>query len=342
MTYRLPAIALTALLVLVACVTESPQAPPIQRQTGAPPTSQLVYTPTPQIPGQDSLTVTAESSRIVQPTPTGSNVGLHCIGADGIDKIRAEYAANHLRAKQTYIGERICLRGTIFGYNNNKGNTFVTADVGTEATFHLTHSSQGPNQSNKAYENSQEFWRKWVLSSNVGDPIEAECEIEALGPTGQYTQRTPGVPVFNDCKYVVGGALWAAPTLTPLPTPPCGKAKYGAPDHHWMLIDCAAGTVTVGQAVYESRFFFGDGNATTVSYYISWVDNEVKGQPYGHPAPWRRLIEEGQGEAIATESWEAPPELTDTLISGWQSGKIKEVGFAFGGGDDMQFRLLEE
>ena len=348
---------LLVLLVLGCSVDTSPVSgpspttpePPVSQET---PASDIEETAaaTPRTAGQDSPTATADSNRIVQPTPTDRGAGLDCISADGIDKIRAEYAANNVRARATLIGERVCLRGPILWFSHGDLTTSgVGAAVGDEATFGLAHINwngyPGPRQPTEDDLNSWQFWLEWLLSSNVGDTVEAECEIEGFTPTKEDPKRTPGVPIFTDCKRVVDGALWVAPTRTPVPTPtpiPCDSAEYGDRENQWMVIACPAGTVTVGQAVYDS-YFLGQGDATTVAYYISWVDDEAEGQPYDHPSLWKRWVKEAQDGETLTELWEAPPELADTLISGWRNGEIKVVGFAFGEccAVDMQFRLME-
>ena len=137
---------------------------------------------------------------------------LDCIGADGIRKIRAEYAANHIQAEETYIGQRVCLRGTISGFFEDERIGGVGAKVGDDADFSLRHinsdNRSGPLETAGEELNSWHVWRAWMMESNVGDAVEAECRIKTFAPTKQDPKRTRGTPLFDDCQRVVDGVLW--------------------------------------------------------------------------------------------------------------------------------------
>lgn len=104
-----------------------------------------------------------------------------CHDADLIREIRAEWAANNLRAIETYGGGRFCLRATILGVNPYGG---IMAQFG-DATFLVSH-RRDPDQ--------MDGWQEWVITLNSGDPIVADCQIRPLG-----NPRYQPLPQFTDC-----------------------------------------------------------------------------------------------------------------------------------------------
>ena len=261
-----------------------------------------------------------------------------CLDADGIGEIRAEYAANHLRAKETYIGERVCLRGTLSGFSRTGDG--VGATVGDEARFSLDMERQlGTGRRDDDYE----AWDAWVMASSVGDTIEAECEIMRFTPTEQSPKRTPGIPLFTDCQLFVRGEVWRPPTPTPLP---CEATELGDPSFEWIRIDCPAGKVTVGRGGYdvsEEFDFLSDGDSTSIALRLTAPGEFATDDDYKHRTEWRRWVEEPQGQRGAKELWEAPPDIAALIISRWRQGAVDEMSVSFGEccSVDMHFRLSE-
>ena len=127
---------------------------------------------------------------------------LRCRGVDAIQEIRAEFAANHIRAKETYVGQQMCLSGTI---RNFAERIAIYVDVGDEATFTLRPVNED--------EWSRRAWRAWMLESSVGDIVEAECRLDAFTPTNRNSTR--GIPLFTDCQRVVGGVCYGLRLQSP-------------------------------------------------------------------------------------------------------------------------------
>ncbi len=97
-----------------------------------------------------------------------------CADADDMDRIRAEYRANNIGAREQHVGQRMCLRGAISRFTDGG----VIATIGGRsllgpATFYVGH-SQGSGAGDL-----------WVMSKSLGDTIEAEWE-------GQYPSWLDG------------------------------------------------------------------------------------------------------------------------------------------------------
>ena len=241
-----------------------------------------------------------------------------CLGPDGIREIRAAYAANNVRAEDTYLGERMCLRGAISGFQDEDAVSTVFATVSEEVGIYIMQ--RNPNSylrhSRVTDEDRANWpgWRDWMLSSNVGDSIEAECRLGEFAPTKLYPNRERGTPIFTDCHRVVDGVRWTPPTATPLPTPtrlPCVSVDFGDPFHQWLKVDCPAGKVVVGQGNYDDTHgdfrFYSDGDSAVISFYFSYPSGSYSEESLDHHASWRRWTEPGQEGRVAKELWEAPP-----------------------------------
>ena len=315
------AVALSALAT--ACVVGTPPAP----STGsspAPAASNRSATTMPvtpaavaasvasTVPATPTIPVEAQPQRQTSQTPD-------CVGADGIEEIRAEYAANHIRAKETYVGQRICLRGAISDFYENGRNTSVEVTVGEEVDFLLEFFNRRSNVETYGEEEEEANWREWIMVSSVGDLVEADCWIEALTSTEETSERTPGIPMLTDCWQVV-----------PMP---CVATELGEPDYQWLEIDCPAGRVVLGRGNYrnESEEFQlvseGDSTAIAFHFHSDWDQSE---DLYEHHAPWRRWVEEPQGGRGAKEMWEAPSDVAAALISEWQLGRAEQIVLVVG------------
>ena len=326
--YTYPAVAVAALLLflILACASTSP-APDSPATVVAPPPSPLNWTPS---VAHDSTQAQGAPRAVENP---GSAQTLDCLGSDFIKRVRAEYAANHLRAKETYIGQRVCLRGTISDFYDIEGSMGVRVIVGEGARFSLGNRWQGWSDEEQA---AKRMWEEWVLSGSVGDPIEAECEIKALGPVGQHTQATPGIPVLVNCKWVVQGDIWVPPTPTPVPTStplPCAAVGFGDRRHTWLNIDCSAGKVTIGMAniLDESENFqalVADDSAVA-SFYFTYVDNAMS--EHSVESHWKQWIEESHGEESVSLVWEAPTDVAAKIISEWRYEGTTELAVFVGG-----------
>ena len=350
---------IVSLLVLsgVACVAEPPPTPNIEATESAivealP--SQTPY-PTPTAPPGQTPYPTPQSLSTQEPQPTGEgsvapaspNVtpasSSGCLGADGIRKIRAEYAANSARTQETYVGQRICLTGTISSFYESEGRSIINMTVGEDARFSLSHIDKvlypGPMSTAEEERLRWFAWRAWMLESNVGDVVEAECRIEAFTPTKVDPKKTPGIPLFRDCQRVVGGVLWTPPipTPTPAPTPapiPCIEAEFGERSSEWLVIDCPAGKVTAGKWVFTTRSgelqFLSDGDSSVVSFQFLSIDETQSDVEVEHPSQWTRRVEDAPDGESKTEVWEAPPEAAAALISRWQRGGSEWLILVFG------------
>ena len=242
------------------------------------------------------------------------------------------------RAKETYIGQRICLKGKISGIHEGEKYAGVSVAVEGGVEIGLGHVNResvwvGPGEEL----NSWNVWRAWMLAISVGDTVEAECEIMALAPTKQQPKMAPGTPILEDCKRVVDGVLWTAPTATPVPTPtplPCAPARLGDPAYMWLNIDCLAGKVTLGRVIYpDERMDFQPllgGDSTTVAFYFRPVNGDWSDDLYGHHSPWKRWVEEPENEGEVSFVWEAPPDIAAVITSEWRRGVAVELLMAAG------------
>ena len=269
---------------------------------------------------------------------------LDCHGFDLIEKIRAEYAANSLRARETYVGEKVCIRGKIESFyetkaHNRLSQSGVVVTVGAGAVFSLRHVDwerwSRANWTGDETLYTREIWKEWVLSKSVGDAVAAKCGIHALT---DKKSAYPGTPLFTSCLRVdADGALWAVPTPTPIPTPtaiPCIAVGIGEASSTWMNIDCPNGEVVIGTPIsnmetgeYQSLV---SGDSTVIAFYFQSID-EPEGF-YEHHAPWKRWfepLEEGDYGSVRF-IWQAPPEIAAIIISAWQNRTADGISMLFG------------
>ena len=275
------------------------------------------------------------------PDPSSNPDALNCVGAEAIRKIRGEYEANHIRAKETYIGERMCLRGEISGFSENERVSRISVKVGDDAGFSLGHINRdnrsGPAETAEKELNSWRVWRAWMLESSVGDSVEAVCRIETFTPTKQDPKRTPGIPLFTDCQQVVDGVLWTPPaaTLVPTPTPlPCASPEFGDRSTWWLNIDCPANKVTVSRTWHRDESggfdFLSDGDSALVSIAYDPDHGQWPSGIDQYPTTWSRLVEGDQAGESIREIWEAPPEIAENIIFHWRRGEIYGISIAVG------------
>ena len=276
-----------------------------------------------------------------------------CRDARGISEMRAEYAANRLRAEETYVGQRLCLRGTILEFFRNGRGYRVWAAV-DEASF-TVHLNEWENwvAKNLAASDSVDIyssWQEWILTSNVGDAVEAECKVRGFTTKKGSPNRPAGVPLFEDCLRMVAGTLWVAPTLTPAPTPtplPCTATRLSDRYYNgdrWLNIDCPSGEVTVGIVDHrdDSDKFqsLSRGDSAMVSFLFRDLD-EAQGF-FSQERGWKQWLEEPQGVEGVSLIWEAPPDIAAAIISKWRRGIAEELVVLVGGGCcnlDLSFDL---
>ena len=158
-----------------------------------------------------------------------------CRGEDFVREVQAAFEANPHRARQTYIGERVCVRGEVSGFPTDRevgrgtdGSVLIAVSVGVDPGFLIPYAHDetelnefdrnipdgltDAQQDAKSEELHREFGRleqekrdgyhKWVVAFSMGDALEAECTVKTLTPTKQNPKRTPGLPMFRDCKLV--------------------------------------------------------------------------------------------------------------------------------------------
>ena len=310
-------IALSFLALAIACSAGTPLA------SGPSTLSTPVASNPPSLSSPSPLASSPAPTQMQSQEQTSS-----CLGADGIREIRAEYAANPIRAQETYVGQRWCLRGTISSFNEGGNYSTVNAAIGDEAQFLV-----GPprRRQRSPLDSTLRGWRAWILTTNVGDVVEADCYLSALNSSpGEYPKRTPGTPLFLGCQLLIAGVLWTPPTPTPAPTPtpiPCIKAEFGDRSDDWLTIDCPAGKVTVGLAYRDE--LLSDGDSVIIAFYFDAGDEDgYSDDSYDHSSPWKRRVEAPQSERGATEIWEAPPDIAAIFISQLRRSGVLSVSLA--------------
>ncbi len=122
----------------------------------------------------------------------------NCAGCQNVREIQDAYASNPIRAESEYVGKRIRIGGkaeTIDG----KG-IYAHIGLGNQSEIRLVawghHPIPPPPEVHEA-------WEGWVATHDIGDVVEAECEIdgiiEPLGSRGPAMVRTKNcAPVEND------------------------------------------------------------------------------------------------------------------------------------------------
>ena len=128
-----------------------------------------------------------------KPSPVGrgspsSRATRDCVDEGGMDRMRAEYRENKNRANQKYVGQLICLRGTVSGFSESTNYSSVDATIGdmvglAQVRFDIGH--------RKGSAGGRE-WQAWMLSKSVGDTVEAVCTVEQFW--------FPDTPTFRDCR----------------------------------------------------------------------------------------------------------------------------------------------
>ena len=118
----------------------------------------------------------------------------NCVDADDMDGIRAEYRANQKRANQKYVGQQMCLRGTVVSFTESTNYSRVNARVGDEPLFGVMFSIS--HRKGSGGRDGDEAWESWIMSMSVGDTLEAECTVEQFW--------SPDIPTFRDCKQTGG------------------------------------------------------------------------------------------------------------------------------------------
>ncbi len=146
-------------------------------------------------------------------------------GEDFIREVRAEYAANKFRARETYVGKRVRLKGEISGFHMVSGMA-VSVDVGSGAYFglyppnphfefdwsipeglHYLEADAKSAELQREYERLEQekheeqlAWEAWFLAGSVGDAIRAECRVSGLTSERDSSDREPGTPTFEKCE----------------------------------------------------------------------------------------------------------------------------------------------
>ena len=303
--------------------------------TSADPDSPPSLTPSPL--RETLVAATTPSRGQGEPEETGERPSaqqMDCVGQDFIKKISPDYAANPIRAKEKYVGQRLCFKGTISSFITGKRGNGINVAIGESGvSFALGRSGWGAwAQDQMPRVDSQDLnltWNEWLRARSVGDTVEAECEIYSIdGPN-----RTAGKPVLADCKRVVKGVLW---TPTPIPTPtflPCAAVNSGDPHRAWLNIDCSGGKVTVGVVNVLNEFegfqtLSAEGPPSVSLYFIyngeRWTGEVDSGR-------WKQRAGEPQSGDSPSLVWEAPPDAVAFILSEWRQHNAVELGVYING-----------
>ena len=298
-------------------------------QVSSAPGSDSASTPSPLSktlePATDPAQAQEGSERAKDPAPSQR---LDCEGQDFLNRVRADYAANRVRAGREYIGQRVCLKGKISDFSGSRGSVSVKVDVGEGVWFYLINKwDKGPDRTTEHEWAMAGMWKEWALSASVGDPVETECEIEAL--------KIPGIPALTDCHRVVNGVVWTPPTPTPIPTStplPCTVAKFGD-GRAWLNIDCTTEQVTIGAVnapgAFEGFEILSAEDTVFVSFRFLYAGDRIAENIDGDY--WERQVEglsDGDGPALV---WEAPSGVAAYIMSEWRYHDAKELGIYVNG-----------
>lgn len=318
-------IAVAALLLsMVACASTSSAPGSVSSPTSSP----LRLTP---VATQDSARAQGDSGGAGE---QASAEQLDCMGQDFIEKLRADYAANPIRAKEAYVGQRVCLKGAISSFTTGERGNGINATIGeSTVSFWFGYSGWGGwADSHLSHADTQDMgltWNEWLRARNVGDAVEAECKIYSVAAS----QRTPGRPVFTDCKRVVRGIVWV-PTPVPTSTPfPCTVVDFGDPRRAWLSIDCSAGKVTVGVAnalgEFEGFQTLSAEGSPFVSFQFIYADGRgVENVDGGY---WKQRIGEPLDERGLSLMWEAPLSVAAFIMSEWRHHDTEELAIFVNG-----------
>ena len=133
-----------------------------------------------------------------------------CRGYDLVSEIRAEWAANYMRARKNYEGERYCLRGAVGGFDSRVIFVVVGEDVRFAVKREIVKAgplvtSTHEEQTRFQEENNrrQDEWEAWLLTLNNGDTMEAYCTVEQISDHRQRWMPY-GTPIFEDCEFREG------------------------------------------------------------------------------------------------------------------------------------------
>ena len=107
---------------------------------------------------------------------------VQCIGESGMDRIRAEYRSNKGRANRRYVGQKMCLRGTVAGFKESSNGSHVDVVIGDRRSFNAVRFSISDRRGSSR-----------VLSKSVGDMVEAQCTVEQFWG--------PDIPTFSNCNW---------------------------------------------------------------------------------------------------------------------------------------------
>ena len=165
--------------------------------------------PTPVLEEPPQNQLASATSRSSASSESEDNSGSDCLGNQTIRELHDEYAANPLRARQTYVGKWICVEGRITEFDQLP-ERFLRVRLATEdnVEFALVEFDPGWDRSKlrntrKSYGEDEretwENWKEWVMSANVGDVVEAECKITFIDPTERSHSTPSEAPVLEEC-----------------------------------------------------------------------------------------------------------------------------------------------
>lgn len=127
-----------------------------------------------------------------------------CRGVDLVREVRAEWAANRMRARKTYEGERYCLRATLTGIWPRSVVLRIDEDVAFSVAYliekpHRSATHEEQMQIQEENSRRQDEWEAWLLTLNNGDTMEAYCTVEQIS---DHRQRwlPHGTLIFEDCE----------------------------------------------------------------------------------------------------------------------------------------------
>ena len=272
---------------------------------------------------------------------------LECAGPGAIKDIRAEFAANPLRAEEIYVGQRLCLKGEIVSFNKRgsdrntgqRADSWVVVSVGEGAQLSLRYSDwerwSTANLPDGEWRETRDPWQEWMLGGSVGDTVEAECTVRRFTSRGNHPDKSPGIPLFIDCLRVVDGALWNAPAPTPTPVPPtptpqpCIAVGTDDSEHWWLNIDCPNGEVVASMPIYSVEMEryrpLLDGDSNIIAFYFRAEDESPTDDPFEHHSSWKRWTQRLEGAEGISLVWEAPPDIAAMIISEWRRGTSVEL-----------------
>ena len=126
--------------------------------------------------------LTPEPPALGTPSPARETSQQDCLDNDSVGEIRAEYEANPFRAEETFVGERICLKGKIESFHEERSQRGVSLGIEDNWRIRVDKLLPGYGETEELldYEREWEQWADWLMSSSVGDTVEFECMIDSL------------------------------------------------------------------------------------------------------------------------------------------------------------------